>query len=108
MFFFVGLVNCFYEWLVECKNDPDCNNTQHNANSSKEWRIDEHGDERRNEFRKRIEIHEPILEKFFQCFISLSNSVDGGAAVMVLVPFYRQVKGLVVNFLQEISPKRLN
>ena len=49
-----------------------------------------------------MRIHKAAIEKAAQPIIGFLNAVDGGAAVVVLVPFGREVQGLMVFLTQKI------
>ncbi len=67
----------------------------------------EHGDQaEKEEFGQCVDIHKSMVERFTEVTIMEAQNrhpIDRGAAVMVLLPFDRQVEDLVVFFLQEVA-----
>src|SRR5690349_2529990 len=92
--------------FVEAEDQPNGYYSQGNAYPAKQRREISHGCEGKDKFQQRVKVHEPILEEFFQCFICLSNSINNGPAVIILVPFHRQNQRLVIGLHQKISSKR--
>ncbi len=58
---------------------------------------------REQEFRQGIDIHETAVEEFAEGLVGFADPVDRGAAMVILLPFYRQVQHLVIFFLEEIA-----
>src|SRR5258708_25398298 len=102
MFFFIHFLQRFDKGLIEGTDHENGKDSHANGDAAEQGRKIEHGYDGKNEFCQRIDIHKASVEEFPQGFVGFANTVDRGAAMMVLVPFHRQMQYLVIFLLKEV------
>ncbi len=103
VFFFVDLVEGFDKGFVEGTDDEDGADAHDHGDGAIEGREIEDGDNGEQEFGEGIHVHKAVIEKVPKRLVGFPDPVDRRTAMVVLVPFYRQVEYLVVFFLEEVA-----
>lgn len=87
MFLLIGLIECPEERFVEPKDSHNGQYAQDNSYEPKSRGEIEHGDKGKRKFSEGVDIDKAIFKKLFQPFVGFAHAVDGGTAVVVLMPF---------------------
>src|SRR5882757_9431163 len=103
MLSFVHFVERLYKRFVESADRHNGHSTQRFCNAAVEGGKPQDGANGKNKFTDRVDEHEAPVEEFAERLIGFAHAVDGGAAVVVLLPFNGQMQDLVVFLLEEIT-----